>query len=121
MVDGVVPTVQLGAVEAVVPAEPAVPGMPFAEQRALVARASQRLREGELPVGQILEVADVPLVVGEQPVAERGIPGEHARAGRGADGRGRVPAVEAGARGGERVEVRGAHRGVPVAAQGVAG
>ena len=107
MVDGVVPAGQLGAVEPEVAAQLLGAHVPFAEQSALVAGVPQRFGEGELPVGQILLVADVALVVGQQLVAEGGVAGEHAGAGGGADRAGRVPAVEAGAVGGERIEVRG--------------
>src|SRR5699024_12180868 len=75
--------------------------------------------EGELPVGQVLLVADVAFVVRQQLVAEGRVTGEHAGPGGRADRARRVPAVEAGAAAGEGIQVRGAHHGVAVAAQGV--
>lgn len=96
VVDGVVPAGQFGAVEAVVGRGAAVSGVPLAEQAAVVAVFAQRPGEGELVLGEVLQVADVAFVVGEELVPEGCLAGQQAGAGRGADGGGGVPAVEAG-------------------------
>src|SRR5699024_3597822 len=116
---GIVPARQLGAVEAVVASQLLGAGVPLTQQPAVVAGIPQRLGEGELPVGQILLVADVAFVVRQQLVPEGRVAGEHAGSGGRADRARGVPAVEAGAAAGEGVQVRGAHDGVAVTAQRV--
>lgn len=119
MVDGVVPAGQFGAVEAVVGRGAAVSGVPLAEQAAVVAVFAQRPGEGELVLGEVLQVADVAFVVGEELVPEGCLAGQQAGAGRGADGGGGVPAVEAGSRGGQFVERGGVGQRVAVGAERV--
>src|SRR5690606_27257044 len=118
---GVVPRIpgQVRALEAEARRGPLMPGMPFTHQARAVPGLLQRGGERERVRGQVLEVADVPFMVREDTVAERGGAGEEARPGRGADRGGGVPAVEAGTGGRERVRRGGETQGAAVAAEGV--
>jgi len=70
--------------------------VPLADQPAVVPAVAQRLGVREGALAQVFEVADVPLVVRQQLVPERRLPGEQAGPGRRTDRRRRVPPVEAG-------------------------
>lgn len=119
MVDGVVPAREPGPVEAVGVAFLQVARVPFSDQAAVVARGPEGLREGELPFPEVLEVSDVPLVVGEQLVPERRHPRQQAGARRGADRRRGVPTVEARAGRRKSIEMLSAGDRVAVDAEGV--
>ena len=119
VVHRVVPAGQVGTLEAVVGGGAPHTPVPLAHEPQPVALGAQLAGEGELVVGEVLQIAHVALVVGQQLVAEGGRAGEQAGAGRGADGGGGVEAVEAGALGGEPVQVGGADVGVAIGTEGV--
>lgn len=119
VVDGVVPAGEFGTVEAVVGGGAPAAGVPLADEAAVVAPLAQRPGEGELLLGQVLQVADVAFVVGEELVAEGGLAGQQTGPGRGADRGGCVPAVEPGSRGGQFVQYRGVGQSVAVGAERV--
>jgi hypothetical protein len=119
VVDGVVPAGQVRPVESVRGGVAVRAPVPLADQAQLVAALPQGAREGERVLAQVLQIPHVAFVVGQQPVAEGRLPREEAGPCRGADGGGRVGAVEARAGRGQPVEVGGGDMRVAVAAQGV--
>ena len=117
MIDGVVPAFEVGPFEAVRGGLFANTAVPLPKEAQVVPRRPQVLREGELAVREIFEVAHVPLIVGQQLVPKGGGTGEQAGPRRRADRRWGECLGEPGARGGEAIEVRRAHHLVAVTAQ----
>lgn len=76
MINRIVPAFEVGAFEAVRGRCLSYATVPFADQPQPVAGCPESLGEGELAVGQILDVADIALAVGQQLVPERCGPGE---------------------------------------------